>query len=226
MAKRRTTGIQRRERASAEAMTQRLDAPGGGLPDWRILAIGGVLLAGAVLVVLVLLLSSGPNANAGTTQPDDGTTHITDGATCRSDPAACGVSGNPYSSTPATSGPHWNNPAEWGVYTEPQNESQVIHNLEHGGIIIWYDPDAVGDGQVDELAQYVTRQVSAGISGRFKFMLSPWDGADPLGAPIVVTAWRNLLELDELDLGAVEEFAREHYGMSPEPNGGPGPPSV
>ncbi|HEX2883669.1 MAG TPA: DUF3105 domain-containing protein [Candidatus Limnocylindria bacterium] len=226
MAKRRTTGIQRRERASAEAMSQRLDAPSAGLPDWRILAIGGVLLAGVILVILVLLFSSGPNANAGTTQPDDGTTHITDGATCRSDPASCGVEGNPYSSTPGTSGPHWNNPANWGVYATPQNESQVIHNLEHGGIIIWYDPEALDAAQVDELAQYVTRQVSAGISGRFKFMLSPWDGADPLDAPIVVTAWRNLLELDQVDLGAIDEFAREHYGRSPEPNGGPGPPSV
>lgn len=207
-------------------MTQRLDAPAAGLPDWRILAIGGVLLAGVILVVLVLLLSSGPSANVGTTLPDDGTTHITDGATCRTDPAACGVSGNPYSSTPATSGPHWNNPADWGVHSQPQNESQVLHNLEHGGIIIWYDPAALEGGQVDELAQYVTRQVSAGISGRFKFMLSPWDGVDPLGAPVVVTAWRNLLELDEVDLGAIDEFAREHYGMSPEPNGGPGPPAV
>jgi hypothetical protein len=226
MAKRRTTGIQRRERASAEAMTRRLDeSPGAGLPDWRILAIGGLLLVGVILVVLVLLFSSGPNANAGTTQPDDGSSHVTDGATCRANPSSCGVAGAPYSSTPGTSGPHWNNPTSWGVYTTPQNESQVIHNLEHGGIVIWYDPDALDAGGIAELADYVDRQVSAGISGRFKFMLSPWDGADPLGGAIAVTAWRNLLELDEVDLGAIDAFASEHYGMSPEPNGGPGPPA-
>ena len=44
MAKRRTSGIQRRERASTEAMTRRIDDPAGlALPDWRLLAIGGVL---------------------------------------------------------------------------------------------------------------------------------------------------------------------------------------
>jgi hypothetical protein len=91
--------------------------------------------------------------------------------------------------------------------------------------VIWYDPAAVDAAAVGELTDYVNRQVSAGISGRFKFMLSPWDGSDPLGAPIAVTAWRNLLELDEVDLGAIDTFAAEHYGMSPEPNGGPGPPA-
>jgi len=208
-------------------MAQRLDqSPGAGLPDWRILAIGGLLLVGVILVALVLLFSSDPSTNVTTTQPDDGSAHVTDGASCRANPASCEVSGAPYSSTPGTSGPHWNTPTNWGVYTTPQNESQVIHNLEHGGIVIWYDPAALDDEAVAELSAYVTRQVSAGISGRFKFMLSPWDGADPLGAPIAVTAWRELLELDAVDLDAIDAFASEHYGMSPEPNGGPGPPSV
>lgn len=207
-------------------MTRRLDeSPAAGLPDWRILAIGGLLLVGAILVALVLLLGGGEGATAGTTQPDDGSAHVTDGASCRADPASCGVAEVPYSSTPGTSGPHWNNPTNWGVYSTPQNESQVIHNLEHGGIVIWYDPDALDADGIAQMADYVNRQISAGISGRFKFMLSPWAGPDPLGAPIAVTAWRNLLELDEVDLAAIDAFAGEHYGRSPEPNGGPGPPT-
>jgi Protein of unknown function (DUF3105) len=226
MAKRRTSGIQRRERASDEAMTRRLDeSPAAGLPDWRLLAIGGLLLVGVVLVVLVLVFSSGPNANAGTAQPDDGSSHVTDGASCRDNPESCGLTASPYSSTPGTSGPHWNNPTNWGAYTTPQNESQLIHNLEHGGIVIWYDPAALDESGVTELSEYVRTQVAAGISGRYKFILSPWASGDELGAPIAVTAWRNLLELEELDLGAIDAFASEHYGMSPEPNGGPGPPA-
>lgn len=206
-------------------MTRRLDESGGGLPDWRLLAIGGVLLAGVIVVVLVLLFASGPDANAGTAQPDDGAGHVTDGVSCRTDPASCGVANNPYSSTPGTSGPHWNDPTDWGVYTTPQNESQLIHNLEHGGIVIWYDPAALDDGAIQQLADYVDRQIAAGISGRFKFILSPWAGGAELGAPIVVTAWRNLLELDSVDIAAIDAFASEHYGMSPEPNGGPAPPA-
>ena len=131
---------------------------------------------------------------------------------------------NPYSSLPATSGPHWGTPANWGVYSTPQNESQLIHNLEHGGIVIWYDPARVDADGVAALTDFVDGQVSTGISGRFKFILSPWGGSDPLPAPIVASAWRYLLELDTADTSAINDFARAHYQKSPEPNGGPAPP--
>ncbi len=225
MAKRRTAGIQRRERASTEALGRRLDAGGtrgASLPDWRLLAIGGVLLAGVVLIGLVLIMGGSPNPNAGTTQPDDGQTHIDDGTTCRTPEAPCGA--DPYSSLPATSGPHWNSPAAWGAYSTPQNESQLIHNLEHGGVVIWYDPDALDDAQVSELTSYVEGQVASGISGRFKFIVSPWGGSEPLGGQIAVTAWRHILTLDAFDMSAIRAFADANYlRNAPEPNGGPGP---
>lgn len=223
--RRRTSGIQRRERASTEALTRRLDEPaaGSGLPDWRLLAIGGVLLIGALVVVLVLVFGSGPNANAGTAQPDAGRAHVTDGAECRTNPGSCEVGADPYTSLPGTSGPHWNTPANWGVYSTPQVESQLIHNLEHGGIVIWYNPEALEAEEVSELADYVDSQTSQGIGGRFRFILSPW-GGEGLGSPIVAAAWQHLLPLEQVDIGAIDAFADARYGRAPEPNGGPGPP--
>ena len=231
MAKRRTSGIQRRERASADALSRRLDQrTGSALPDWRLLAIGGVLLVGVIILGLVLLFGGGPNPNAGIVRPDDGQTHVTEGINCRN-PAggaeanACGGA-DPYSSLPQTSGPHWNSPANWGVYSTPQSETQLGHNLEHGGIVIWYDPERLDANAVDTLTQYVNTQTASGISGRFKFILTPWGGDEELPAPIVATAWRYLLELREADTGAIDEFARARYGGAPEPNGGPGPPGA
>jgi hypothetical protein len=219
MAKRRASGIQRRDRASEDALNRRLDQSGGiTLPDWRLLAIGGVLVVGVVIIGLVLLLGSGPSEAVGTRQADDGGTHVRDGTVF---PAAQ----RPYSSTPATSGPHWDSPNQWGVYSTPQREEQIIHNLEHGGIVIWYKPDALDDAEIDTLAQYVNRQTATGISGRYKFILSPWDGPD-FGHPIAVTAWRQLLYKDAVDTGMIDEFARAHYGRAPEPGGGPGPPGT
>jgi hypothetical protein len=233
MAKRRTSGIQRRERASQEALTRRLDERSGpALPDWRLLAIGGVLLVGVVIVILVLILGSGANPNVGEIQPNDGQLHVQQGEDCRH-PANASVQSDcggadPYSSLPATSGPHWppNAIANWGVYSTAQPETQLIHNLEHGGIVIWYDPERLDADGIDTLTQYVNSQVSSGVSGRFKFILSPWGGQDALPAPIVVTAWRYLLEIETADTAAIDEFARAHYGRSPEPNGGPGPPGT
>ena len=207
-------------------MNRRIDQrSGSALPDVRILAIAGVLLVGVVLVVAVLVLGSGANENEGLIQPDNGGGHVADGASCRADPASCQLQANPYSSLPATSGPHWGTPANWGVYTTPQSESQLIHNLEHGGIVIWYDSERVDAEGVAALTDFVNSQVSTGISGRFKFILSPWGGTDPLPSPIVATAWRWLLELETADTGVINDFARAHYQESPEPNGGPGPPA-
>jgi hypothetical protein len=226
MAKRRTSGIQRRERASADALNRRLDAPASGvsLPDWRLLAIGGVLVVGVVLIALVLVLGTEPDPSLGVQHPDSGNAHVAVGTTCRSPQAPCGA--DPYSSLPATSGPHWDPSgiANWGVYSTPQNESQLVHNLEHGGIVIWYDPDRLAAEGVETLSQYVTRQNESGVSGRYKFILTPWGGEDELPSAVVATSWRWLLELDEADTGAIEAFASEHYGIAPEPNGGPGPP--
>lgn len=225
MAKRRTANIQR-QRASDDALNRRLDEGGGStLPDWRLLAIGGLLVAGALVIGLVLLFggNGGDGGAGGIAQPDDGTAHTNAGASCRANPSSCGVAANPYSSLPGTSGPHWGTPANWGVYATPAEESQLIHNLEHGGIVIWYDP-GLDAASVDTLADYVTTQTASGISGRYKFILSPWAGADPLPSPVVATAWRYMLELDTADTDAIGEFARARYGRSPEPNGGPGPP--
>ncbi|MGH2427343.1 MAG: DUF3105 domain-containing protein [Candidatus Limnocylindria bacterium] len=223
MAKRRTSGIQRRQRASADALNRRLDAPGGsvlsGLPDWRLLAIGGLLVVGVILVVAVLVFGSGPNPNAGVAQPNAGQEHVTDGTNVRATQTAAA-----YSSTPATSGPHWNSPANWGVYEAPQPESQLVHNLEHGGIVIWYQPDAVDADGVAELENLVRSQVSQGVGGRFKFIVSPWEGPE-LEQPIAVTAWTFLLFLDDVDLDAIRGFADAHYGLAPEPNGGPPAPA-
>ncbi|MBA2633749.1 MAG: DUF3105 domain-containing protein [Chloroflexi bacterium] len=224
--RRRTSGIQRRERASSEALNRRIDAGaaagGASLPDWRLLAIGGVLLVGVILIALVVVMGSTPDPNAGTQQPNDGGGHVDDGMTCRAAQAPCGA--DPYSSLPATSGPHWGTPAAWGAYSTPQNESQLLHNLEHGGIVIWYDPKALTEAQVDELASYVDGQVATGIGGRFKFILSPWSGDEELGGVIALTAWRHLLVLDTFDMDAVRGFADANYvRYAPEPNGGPAP---
>jgi Protein of unknown function (DUF3105) len=228
MAKRRTSGVQRRERASTEALNRRLDTPSGmNLPDWRLLAIGGVLLVGVILIVLVLALGGEPDPRIGRQIEDDGNAHVSIGVDCRAEPSGhpnCGT--DPYSSLPATSGPHWDpsGVANWGVYADPQPETQLIHNLEHGGIVIWYDAERLDADGIAALEQYVSAQNASGLSGRFKFIVTPWGGADPLPAPVVATAWNWLLELETADTAAIDTFAGEHYGIAPEPNGGPGPP--
>jgi hypothetical protein len=228
MAKRRRTSNVQRQRASTEALNRRIDqGSASALPDWRLLLIGGVIVVGVLILALVLIFGGGPAANAGVQQADDGNAHVAVGVDCRASPESdpnCGT--DPYSSLPAASGPHWepSGIANWGVYTTPQPETQLIHNLEHGGIVIWYDPEALTVESIDALTNYVQNQNASGQSGRYKFILSAWGGSEPLPSPVVATAWRWILELETADIDAIDEFARAHYGNAPEPNGGPGPP--
>ena len=43
-----------------------------------------------------------------------------------------------YDTFPPTSGPHAPQPAVWGVYRTPVLELALVHNLEHGGIVVQY----------------------------------------------------------------------------------------
>ncbi len=212
MAKRRTAQLQRRPRASEQAINRRVSV-GGGTLDWRIAAIGGAVVLVLAVVVVAVLFAGGTSAYAGTIEPDGGRSHIADG-----------TYGGPYTSVPATSGPHWADPANWGVYTDaaPLAESQSIHNLEHGGIVIWYQPGQVSAADLASLQDFVSVQVT---TTRFKYILSPWTGQD-FGHPIAVVAWRWLLDLDTANLDAIRGFSDAHYGNAPEPLGGPAAPGA
>jgi len=109
----------------------------------------------------------------------------------------------------------------WGVYTSAVPEPAAVHNLEHGGIVIWYQASKLSADQVATLTNFVNAQIR---STQFKFILSPWTGKD-FGHPIAVTAWRYLLYLDTPDTDGIRAFADLHYENSPEPQGGPAQPA-
>ena len=206
MTKRRSGRIQRR--ASEQGLSQPLTSTRS--ISWRYAAIGGGLLLALAIIIAMFAAVSGPNPFAGTPQPDDGRGHV----------PAC-QPGN-YSSVPATSGCHQPTPAEWGVYEEPADQTQLIHNLEHGGIVIWYQRDHLRADQLAELADFVDTQLRG---PRYKIILSPWGGTDLDHHPIAVTAWRQLLYLDTVDLAAIGDFIDANYGKAPEPQSGPGRPA-
>jgi hypothetical protein len=215
MAKRRTSGIQRRSRASDAAMSRRVGPRGASTAlDPRLMIIGGILLMGAIVLVVVLLFAGNSGSRIGQRMPDEGAVHVPQSEFPT------------YQSVPATSGPHWNlgngiAPLNWGVYTAPQAEPAAVHNLEHGGIVIWYQPNLLDAAGVQALTDYVQQQVR---TAKFKVLLSPWAGQD-FGHPIAVTAWDWLLYLDTPDIGQVRAFLDDHYGQAPESASGPGPPA-
>ena len=47
-----------------------------------------------------------------------------------------------YTSDPPTSGPHTGVPANWGIAPEVLAKEVPVHNMEHAGVVVWYNCDA------------------------------------------------------------------------------------
>ena len=90
-----------------------------------------------------------------------------------------------YHSNPPTSGPHSPTSVQWGIYSDPVPKEQLLHNMEHGGVIIWYNCT-----DCDQLVSQI-RQVAEGYlkDGR-ELVMTPYPGMEP--NTIALTAWSRL----------------------------------
>ena len=101
-----------------------------------------------------------------------------------------------WNSTPPTSGQHLATPLAPGVYDQEQDERAVVHNLEHGYVVIQYKN--IPEDQQQQLREYVR-----GRSGR-KLILAPYSGLQRDG--VALTAWQNLQTCERVNLDAVKGF--------------------
>ena len=122
-----------------------------------------------------------------------------------------------YNSNPPTSGPHYPYPAGWGIYRNPPANEFLVHNLEHAGIIISYNPDRI-KGQELERLRAQARSLS---TFNPRVIVVPWQNLD---TAIVLTAWAYLQKLDGYDSTAVKLFYDTHIARGPECQDGLCPP--
>ena len=58
-----------------------------------------------------------------------------------------------YNTWPPTSGPHHPQYAPYDVYTDPVQQLRLVHNLEHGAVVIQYGKD-VPPAEVDKIVEW------------------------------------------------------------------------
>jgi hypothetical protein len=134
----------------------------------------------------------------GTKFPDLGQQHIPEGQRVT------------YNSNPPTSGSHYAIPASWGIYSkEPPVDERLVHNLEHGGIIISYKPELLGNEELEKLKAQL-RSLSS-INPRI--ILVPRANLD---SAIALTAWGYLQKLKNFDPIVIRAFYDAHIARSPE----------
>lgn len=114
----------------------------------------------------------------------------------------------PYNSNPPTSGPHMPGIAGWGSYTSAQPDELLVHNMEDGGVILWYELGTAeeNDANVD-LLNDVARNYS-------RIVIAP--RAD-LGSQYVLTAWTRLQRFDEIDREGMLRFIEAYEGLDHHP---------
>ena len=111
----------------------------------------------------------------------------------------------PYNSDPPTSGPHYSSPAESQFYSSPVEPERLVHNLEHGFTVIWYQPD-LPEETIDQLQDLVEDAAP--------FVLAtPYSGGD---SPITLTAWQNSLSCESPSTAVLEDFRKRFQGQDPE----------
>jgi Protein of unknown function (DUF3105) len=116
-----------------------------------------------------------------------------------------------YNSNPPTSGPHDAIPIFWGVYYTPQRDEALVHNLEHGGIVIHLDCGGGCPQAYQNLSAYANRYPRDTFTG---IILAPRSLPD--GARISLTAWRNRLLLKSLDVPKINDFIANYFNKGPE----------
>jgi len=143
-----------------------------------------------------------------------------------------------YSTVPPSSGKHFAVPAvdSRRVYTvadAPQIET-LVHNLEHGYTILWYDRSV--EKEQAGAFQALATKVNAMKESANKFLISPWDpayGAFPAGKKYALSHWS--ADVDQatgkvsgqmghrqlcggLNTTVVEDFVKKHpWSSAPEP---------
>ncbi|MEE9284868.1 MAG: DUF3105 domain-containing protein, partial [Dehalococcoidia bacterium] len=120
---------------------------------------------------------------------------------------AAGQTYDLYNSNPPTSGPHAPQRAEWGVLDEPIPREVPVHNMEHGGVVIWYNCSA-GDAPLDnEQCKQLRDQLAAITEGALAeekpVLMLPYPDIE---TRIVLTAWRTLDAFNEFDGARVQAF--------------------
>lgn len=137
----------------------------------------------------------------GLEQPDQGRKHIQEGQKQN------------YDVFIPTSGPHAQ-PVAWQAYEEQIPNENIIHNMEHGGVIISYRPD-LDTETVNKLKALFTKPYSDAKFSPNKAIVMPREDQKK---PIVLASWTRILELDSYEQQTMIDYYLGNVNKSPEPN--------
>jgi len=128
--------------------------------------------------------------------------------------------GHQYNSFPPSSGPHHDQPAPFDVYEDPVQQIRLIHNLEHGGVVIQYGDD-IPQAQVDAMVEWY-REAPNGIviaplpALNDTIALAAWNAEEDRPGQTGALGEGIVARCPSFDEGAFDAFVDEYGFKGPE----------
>ena len=129
-----------------------------------------------------------------------------------------------WNTFPPAGGQHYGFWAVWGFYTDPVNPKQVVHNEEHGGVVLWWGPK-VPKSEVEQLRSFYNSSPNSmfgtplrTLNGRnlgSKIAVSAWTG-DPRTYQVSNWGYEHLAVCPRFDRHAFTVFRNAYRGHGPE----------
>ena len=172
------------------------------------LIIGIVIGVGLVgLISYAVWASFQPEPQLGTAYPIASRDHI-----------QFGQQAADYNTDPPTSGQHYDNPSEAGFYDVAPADEFMVHSLEHGYIVIYFNctdlSDADCDGLKTEIEDTMDRAGTSRNTGTPKLIAAPRPTMENL---VTFTSWGRLYRTDNFDPDELLAYVDLYRDKAPEP---------
>lgn len=111
-----------------------------------------------------------------------------------------------YNSDPPAGGEHYATTQPAGNYDKAPPDGNLVHSLEHGAVILWYNPDKIKGSELEAL-----KKVFSSASG--KRIMTPREN---MQSPVAVSSWGRVLKLEKIDEAKILDFFDTNRDRAPE----------
>jgi len=125
-----------------------------------------------------------------------------------------------YPSDPPAGGQHYASSLDSGFYEDAtlpgrpgEAAGYLVHNLEHGYVIFWYNCENLEENTCAELKANIKEVMDA--KNNLKLIAFPWASID---VPLVMTSWGRLQRFEQFDARLAMAFIDGNLNRAPEPN--------
>lgn len=142
---------------------------------------------------------AGADSLPGVAVPSEGQNHVQEGQPIT------------YKNYPPSSGTHYASTAEYGFSEKEIPEGKLVHDLEHGAIVLYYEPNLPIEG-LASLRDAATR-LPTEKHGEVKIVITPYS---KLQTPLAIAAWGRIETSQQFDYEELLAFYNALVDQGPE----------